>query len=381
MIERKFFLLILLLIVECGFEQKPFPYRNGQFIGQHNEGIPNGSGTLIFTNGNSYTGSFVNGEISGEGILTFKDGTKYSGYFINGKFHGSGRIDSLNGSSYVGEFKNGTMDGLGIQTYSNGNIYNGQWLNGQRHGIGKYSYHENSELMEYNGAWQFDEMVTKNDIELQDLFDKRKNCVFTIYAITDSFPISGSGFFINEEGVGLTNYHVLGSAKAAFLRTIDGSEYEIKQVIFEDEKLDFLIFKVGIDNKGKFQTAPIAKMIPDIGSKCFTISSPVGMTNTLSNGIISQYRGFENTLIQTTTPIDHGSSGSPLFNQNGEVIGINTMKIESTAGLNFAVNIIKILERVNTSLGNFEIRFIKGKYDELLAEYKSRIEQTKKDSI
>lgn len=77
-----------------------------------------------------------------------------------------------------------------------------------------------------------------------------------------------------------------------------------------------------------------------VGEECFTIGNPKGLNQTLSKGIVSGYRDF-NKLIQTTTEITHGSSGGPLFNKKGEVIGITTSGL-GEANLNFAINIKEI---------------------------------------
>lgn len=81
----------------------------------------------------------------------------------------------------------------------------------------------------------------------------------------------------------------------------------------------------------------------NVGEDVFAIGNPKGLEHTLSKGIVSSYRE-NNTMIQTTTEITHGSSGGPLFNMQGEVIGITTSGV-GEANLNFAMN-IQILDLI-----------------------------------
>ena len=84
----------------------------------------------------------------------------------------------------------------------------------------------------------------------------------------------------------------------------------------------------------------LAKILPKIGEGVFAIGNPEGLEQTLSNGIISSYRE-DKTYIQTNTAITHGSSGGPLFNMKGEVIGIISLG-KQEGSLFFALSILKI---------------------------------------
>jgi serine protease Do len=101
--------------------------------------------------------------------------------------------------------------------------------------------------------------------------------------------------------------------------------------------MDYIIFKVA----GFGQSFPylrLANSIPKVGENVFAIGNPKGLDHTLSTGIVSALRQ-NNAIIQTTTEITHGSSGGPLFNMQGEVIGITTAGL-GEANLNFAVNVV-----------------------------------------
>lgn len=187
---------------------------------------------------------------------------------------------------------------------------------------------------------------SSKDIEsaksLQDLYEKNKVSVFLIYTSDGKKYHQGSGFFVSEEGICLSNYHVFaGTLKGQeIIKTLDGEEYKISEVISSSKELDYIIFKIENDINQKFPFLPISNVLPNIGDNVFAIGNPKGLESTLSTGIVSSLRD-ENTLIQTTAEITNGSSGGPLFNMKGEVIGITSSGM-GEANLNFAINILAI---------------------------------------
>lgn len=102
---------------------------------------------------------------------------------------------------------------------------------------------------------------------------------------------------------------------------------------------DFFVFVV--DLKGaRVNSIPIAKSLAHVGQKAYAIGSPLGLENTFSSGEISQIRDIDgHKIYQISVPIDHGSSGGVLLNQYGEAIGITSAGMESSANLNFAIDI------------------------------------------
>lgn len=182
----------------------------------------------------------------------------------------------------------------------------------------------------------------KSPKSLQDLYEKNKVSVFLIYTSDGEKYHQGSGFFVSEGGVCVSNYHVFaGTLKGQeIIKTLDGEEYKISEVISSSKELDYIIFKIENDINQKFRFLPISNVLPNIGDNVFAIGNPKGLESTLSTGIVSSLRD-ENTLIQTTAEITNGSSGGPLFNMKGEVIGITSSGM-GEANLNFAINILAI---------------------------------------
>ncbi|MHC4186571.1 MAG: S1C family serine protease [Planctomycetota bacterium] len=160
---------------------------------------------------------------------------------------------------------------------------------------------------------------------------------------------TGSGFFINEEGYLITNYHVIERETkieiTMFLKTEDGFEKKIfKKVKIEafNPFVDLALLKVEDlgDIKPTFAyLGDIGKI--QVGQKVFAIGNPLGLERTVTNGVISTTnRAFEGLVyLQTNADINPGNSGGPLFNMSGEVIGVTNMGYVFFGGLGFAIPI------------------------------------------
>lgn len=172
---------------------------------------------------------------------------------------------------------------------------------------------------------------------LSDLYDENKKSVFFIIAGNDYEQATGSGFFIREDGLAVSNYHVFKNAERAVVYTDDQEKFMINEIVDYSEEEDYIIFKISNTNNQRFRPVTIANDNPRIGEECFAIGNPRGLIQTLSKGIVSNLR--EN-IIQTTAQITFGSSGGALFNERGEVIGI-TSGGKGEADLNYAINLIE----------------------------------------
>lgn len=179
---------------------------------------------------------------------------------------------------------------------------------------------------------------------LKDIITENKQATITIYTYDEyGAPSgSGSGFFINENGVGITNYHVLEGSTKAVIKTSDSIEYEIDQIIASDEKWDIAQFTIKNDKKKKFTYLKFANKPIEQGDKIYNISAPLGLEQTVSEGIVSSLReDSHGKIIQITAPISPGSSGSAILNDKGEVIAVATFCKQGGQNLNFGVSINK----------------------------------------
>lgn len=174
-----------------------------------------------------------------------------------------------------------------------------------------------------------------------DIFQKYGTAVFTIeIPASDGTTYSqGSGFFINNQGLAVSNYHVLEDGnlqKAGIILPGTNTKYSISKIIKANKEDDYVVFIVNCSNNNYI---PIATNKPNVGDKVYAIGSPKGFSNTFSSGEVSQWRGPN--LMQTTVMIDHGSSGGALIDEYGNVVGITsgTFDAESVANLNYAMSI------------------------------------------
>jgi hypothetical protein len=144
---------------------------------------------------------------------------------------------------------------------------------------------------------------------------------------------TGSGFIAEDNGV-VTNYHVIRGAYSATARLQDGSTNPIQGVMGCDPNRDVAVLKVDNLNAKPLPLADSDKI--QIGDRVVAIGSPLAIQNTISDGIIS---GIRSGVLQTSTPISPGSSGGPLFNRQGEVVGITVAQMIGAQNLNFAIPI------------------------------------------
>lgn len=177
-------------------------------------------------------------------------------------------------------------------------------------------------------------------LDAQKIYEKCSQSVFCIeiYDIRGDAIGLGSGFFISESGLAATNYHVIDGAMSAKVMLTNGEIYDVSGVVDFDTELDFAIIKV---NGTGFTPLKLGNSSSIKGGESvFAIGNPEGLTNTISDGIISNpCRKDLNDMIQISVPISHGSSGGALINTAGEVIGITTAFLASGQNLNFAVPI------------------------------------------
>jgi S1-C subfamily serine protease len=174
--------------------------------------------------------------------------------------------------------------------------------------------------------------VAAKELTPHQVYDKASSAVVLIQVDEGT----GSGFLISADGKIITNFHMIAHAKNAIVRLENGDTYDDVQVLDIDKRKDIAILKI------KAVELPFLKLgksvDEDIGSTVYTISNPAGYQNTLSQGLISSVRtldGFH--VLQITAPISHGSSGGPLFNAKGEVIGITSSLDDRGQNLNFAI--------------------------------------------
>lgn len=158
----------------------------------------------------------------------------------------------------------------------------------------------------------------------------------------------GSGFFLNEEGHLITNFHVIEGETQISIEVYHQNNGQLERKVYKQIRIlamnkfqDLALLKVEDEGAPKFSWVPLGDSdLLAVGERVFAIGSPLGLERTVTEGIVStKTRQFQGELyIQTTTQINPGNSGGPLFNLRGEVTGVTNMKVFGE-GLGFAIPI------------------------------------------
>ena len=156
---------------------------------------------------------------------------------------------------------------------------------------------------------------------------------------------TGSGFIINQDGQIITNAHVIDGADTVTVTLKDGRNFEGK-VLGVDPVTDLAVVKIDAENLPTVALGNSDQLKP--GESAIAIGNPLGLDNTVTEGIISATGRSSSDIgapnqrgdfIQTDAAINPGNSGGPLLNQQGQVIGVNTAIIQGAQGLGFAIPI------------------------------------------
>jgi tetratricopeptide (TPR) repeat protein len=153
----------------------------------------------------------------------------------------------------------------------------------------------------------------------------------------DNTVARGSGFFVAPDRV-ITNRHVIERSTRAEIHLLDGKKYPVRGVLAVDGEGDLALLQVDVP-KAFAIPLPIVRAVPQEGESIVVIGNPYGLEGSVSNGIVSAVREISGygKIIQITASISPGSSGSPVVNMAGQVIGIATLQAAEGQNLNFAV--------------------------------------------
>jgi tetratricopeptide (TPR) repeat protein len=194
--------------------------------------------------------------------------------------------------------------------------------------------------------------IANADEKLVDLVKKVKPSVVLIETFDkDNKPIGrGSGFFIDNKGSLITNHHVIEGAYSATIKTSAGKEYPVQGIVAKDTEADIVKLVVNLPD-ANITFLNLSVNVPSEGEDIFVIGNPLGLESTVSSGIVSAVRDIPafGKILQITAPISPGSSGSPVINSKGEVIGIATLIVTKGQNLNFAIPSDKIIALKETA--------------------------------
>ena len=210
--------------------------------------------------------------------------------------------------------------------------------------------------------------IIEETIESVVGISKLKNTGTSIFSeSTESQLGLGTGVIVTDNGYILSNEHVTGSKYSKCYVTLENGKNYNGTVVWSDSSIDLSIVKIDANNLKYVQFADSDNI--KIGETVYAIGNPIGFEfrRTVTSGIISaknrtiklkeeNLQSYMTDLIQTDAAINPGNSGGPLIYPNGQVIGINTVKISSAEGIGFAIpiNIVKPIIESYKNTGNFE---------------------------
>jgi tetratricopeptide (TPR) repeat protein len=166
----------------------------------------------------------------------------------------------------------------------------------------------------------------------------------------------GTGFLVSGDGKLITNHHVIENAASVVAKADNGGLFHLKGVLADDPKNDLVLLKlegkdlpfISLGNSDKIE----------VGTRIAVIGSPLGLEGTLSEGIVSAERDLEGEfkMLQITAAISPGSSGSPVLNAKGEVVGVARALLQEGQALNFAVPVSYVRALTANSQKTFSVR-------------------------
>jgi S1-C subfamily serine protease len=181
-------------------------------------------------------------------------------------------------------------------------------------------------------------------LSAERIYSQSSPAVFFVEAFdrNDELIRTGSGFFICETGIAVTNHHVIVGANSAQVTTIDGEVWAVYGISDYNAFSDIALIKIEGSDFSYLEMADSSKILT--GATIYTLGSPLGLQATFSRGIVSQsFREVDGMqFIQIDAPISSGSSGGALLDAYGRVVGITTATLMGAAvvqNLNLAVPI------------------------------------------
>lgn len=211
------------------------------------------------------------------------------------------------------------------------------------------------------------ETAADSELTLQQLYSECAPSVVAIYGYVDGKTgfYWGTGVVLSDDGLILTNTHVLEECTSAVVKLFDNSEYDAT-LVGADAISDIAVLKINATGLTPARFGTSANL--SVGDRVAAIGNPLGenFRTTMTDGIISaiergiNYKGHSMTLLQTNTAINEGNSGGPLFNMYGQVVGITNMKMismySSIEGIGFAIPSSTVATVVNSLVQYGEVR-------------------------
>jgi S1-C subfamily serine protease len=179
-------------------------------------------------------------------------------------------------------------------------------------------------------------------LSVQEIYERVSPSVVVVYNLNESGQTRGhgTGFFIDPWGMVATNYHVVEGASSLKIKTKNGTTLDIRGIAAADAENDVVILSA-ILPVDSIRTLKMTPSLPQVGDKIVVIGTPYHpqLAQTITDGLVSAIRPLAGgkRLIQISAPISPGSSGSPVVNTKGEVVGIATRVHRQASHIGIAV--------------------------------------------
>jgi S1-C subfamily serine protease len=175
------------------------------------------------------------------------------------------------------------------------------------------------------------------EVDIPGVVRQAKPAVVQIIALDQqNKPLkTGTGFFISADGNLLTNYHVISGASSILAKTPSGAIYFLKEIGSVSPETDVALLRFYATDVPHLNLGSTTTAVE--GQRVLVIGNPEGLEGTVSDGIISAFRD-NRSMIQISAPVSHGSSGSPVLDESGQVLGIATLVSQEGQNLNFAIS-------------------------------------------
>ena len=186
------------------------------------------------------------------------------------------------------------------------------------------------------------------------IIDDVLQSVVSVKTTTSQGTSQGSGAIIGNGEYIVTNLHVIDDALSIRVTTYSGSTYSINVIAGTDANADLAVLKVNAQNLKALNFGDSDGL--KVGEKVIAAGNPAGLSFTVTEGIVSAFRTFENGIdyVQTDVPINPGNSGGPLINIKGEIVGINNFKVGNFESLGFAIASNEVERIANNIIANYE---------------------------
>ena len=178
-----------------------------------------------------------------------------------------------------------------------------------------------------------------------DIFKRYSPAVATLKVVKkDGKSAQGTGFLVSSRGELLTNYHVVDNADSIEVIFSEHFQYFARRIVAQDPEKDVALLWIEGINPHIYPLS-LSQTRPPEGSDLVVIGTPRGLEKSVTAGILSGYRTLSNmSLVQFSAPISSGSSGSPVLDTSGKVLGIAIGTIKDSQGVNLAVDAKEIAD-------------------------------------